>query len=91
MNGQDIRSNATAPYVAEIRDAEDSMECGEEMAEDTYTTMECQPYIKNYPKRGMPRQHGTSRIKKERDRKKAVMEEIGFECNRKRRDRPGPH
>ena len=46
VNGQDIRSDATARYIAEIRDVQDSMECGEEMTEDTYTTMECQPLCK---------------------------------------------
>jgi len=31
VNGQGIRSDATAPYIAEIRDVEDTMGCGEEM------------------------------------------------------------
>ena len=46
VNGQGIRSYVTAPCLEEIRDVEDSVECEEEMAEDTYTTMECQPLCK---------------------------------------------
>ena len=49
MNGQDIRIDATAPYIVEIRDVEDSMKCREEMPEDTYTTMECQSLYKQLP------------------------------------------
>jgi len=49
VNGRYIRSDTTALYIAEIRDVEDSMQCGEEMTEDTYTTMECQTLCKQLP------------------------------------------
>jgi len=67
------------------------MQCREEMTEDTYITMECQPLYKQLPKdSGATTTTRDEQIKRDRQGK-AVREERGFECNRTRRDRPRPH
>jgi len=79
VNIQIIRSNATALHIIQIRDEEDSMECGEEMTEDTYTTIECQHLCKQLPEdRGATTTTWDEQNKEGEGRKKAVREERGF-------------
>jgi hypothetical protein len=69
VSGRDVRNDSKARGIEEMRDLEDSMECGEEMSEDTHTTVECQPLLKLPPEdMGAKTKEGMNRNEREEGR-----------------------